>query len=82
MGTHRNILIASGENYPDALSASALAVEKDMNIILTGKDKIADSVKEYLRENKKDLFKLVTKVYEKHDYRDLKNVYEYVFSNK
>lgn len=52
MGTHRNILIASGENYPDALSASALAVEKDMNIILTGKDKIADSVKEYLRENK------------------------------
>ncbi|EPZ59317.1 hypothetical protein H477_2071 [[Clostridium] sordellii ATCC 9714] len=36
----------------------------------------------YLRENEKDLFKLVTKVYEKHDYRDLKNVYEYVFSNK
>ncbi|CEK37831.1 hypothetical protein [Paraclostridium sordellii] len=36
----------------------------------------------YLRENEKDLFKLATKVYEKHDYRDLKNVYEYVFSNK
>ncbi|CEO20696.1 hypothetical protein [Paraclostridium sordellii] len=36
----------------------------------------------YLRENEKDLFKLVTKVYEKHDYKDLKAVYEYVFSNK
>lgn len=52
LGEKRNILIASGENFPDALSASALAIEKDMNIILTGKDVIPGAVKNYLMKNK------------------------------
>ncbi len=55
LGTERNILIASGENFPDALAASALAIEKDMNIILTRKNKISESSKRYLQENKDKL---------------------------
>lgn len=52
IGNNRNILIASGENFPDALSASALAIHKDMNIILTGKNVVPEGIKEYLNENK------------------------------
>lgn len=52
VGKDRNILITSGENFPDALSASALAVQKDYNIILTGKNQVPASTKSYLERNK------------------------------
>ena len=59
LGEDRNILIASGENFPDALAASALAIEKDMNIILTKKDSIPEATKKYIEKNKDKLIYFV-----------------------
>ena len=55
LGQNRNILIASGENFPDALAASALAIEKNMNIILTRKSELSESSRKYLQANKDKL---------------------------
>src|SRR5699024_5322387 len=55
LGQNRNILVASGENFPDALAASALAIEKDMNIILTRKAELSESSRKYLQSNKDKL---------------------------
>lgn len=55
VGSERNILITSGENFPDALAASALAIHKDYNIILTAKNSVPAATKEYLAKNKDKL---------------------------
>lgn len=52
VGKDRNILITSGDNFPDALSASALAIQKDYNIILTAKNQLPAATKSYLERNK------------------------------
>lgn len=50
-------IIASGENFPDALSISSIAGKLKMPILLSSKDGISDSVKKYISENK------ISKVY-------------------
>ncbi|MDO5717504.1 MAG: cell wall-binding repeat-containing protein [Tissierellia bacterium] len=56
LGKDRNLIIVNGENYPDALSATALAAEKDMNILLVKTDELPKATEEYLREcGKKDI---------------------------
>lgn len=47
------VVVASGENFPDALSVAAIAATKGMPILLSSKDKLSDSIKEYL--TKKDI---------------------------
>lgn len=45
-----NIIIANGQNFPDALSAAALSGVYSAPIILTDADSLPGSVKEYLEE--------------------------------
>lgn len=48
----KNIIIASGMNYADALSASYLASVKDAPILITSaSDSVMDSVEDYIRKN-------------------------------
>lgn len=48
----KNIVIASGENFPDALSGALVAKKKSAPIVLVMRDKIEDSLLKYLNENK------------------------------
>lgn len=50
LGTDRNIIVASGEVFPDALSATALAKVESRNILLVGKDVLPEATEEYLKE--------------------------------
>lgn len=50
--TSSDIVLATGENFPDALSIAPVASKKDMPIILTGKDSLPPSVKAYIEELK------------------------------
>ena len=45
------IVVATGENFPDAISISSIAAEKGMPILLTGKNNLPSSVAEYLKDN-------------------------------
>ena len=45
-------IIASGENFPDALAASTLSQMIEAPILLVSKDKVPASVKKYIEENK------------------------------
>ncbi|MCT8978331.1 cell wall-binding repeat-containing protein [Clostridium sp. CX1] len=47
----REIFIASGEDYADALSIGAIAAMKEAPIILVSKDKLPKCSKEYIYEN-------------------------------
>lgn len=47
------VMVASGENFPDALSVAAIAATKGMPILLSSKDKLSNSIKDYL--TKKDI---------------------------
>ena len=42
------VVIASGENYPDALSISSIASWKGWPILLVGKDNLTQGIKDYL----------------------------------
>lgn len=44
------VFIASGENFPDALSVASVAAEKGYPIILTSKKDLSAEAKEYLKE--------------------------------
>lgn len=43
------LILTSGEDFPDALSISSIAASKGWPILLTGRDKIDESVLEYIR---------------------------------
>ena len=45
------IAVATGENFPDAISISSIAAQKGMPILLTGKNNLPNSVAEYLKNN-------------------------------
>ena len=42
------VIIASGENFPDALSISSVASNKGWPILLVGKDYLAQDIKDYI----------------------------------
>lgn len=44
LGTQPLIYLASGENYPDALSASAIAAQHDAPLLLTARDRLPGTV--------------------------------------
>lgn len=57
LGSVNKVALASGEGYADALSVASVAAaltDKDnsMAILLTAKDKLPDSIKNYLSDNK------------------------------
>lgn len=49
LGTDRDIIIASGEVFADALPATSLATKEDANIILVKADEVPEATKEYLK---------------------------------
>ncbi|MDY6064836.1 MAG: cell wall-binding repeat-containing protein [Finegoldia sp.] len=49
-GLKQNFVIASGESYADSLTASTLAYSKDAPVLLTQKDKLPTSIREYLNK--------------------------------
>ena len=52
IGTSNGYFLASGQNFPDALSAASIAASKQMPIILTEKDYMEASVKQFVDNNK------------------------------
>ena len=48
------IAVATGENFPDAISISSIAAQKGMPILLTGKNNIPSGVAQYLKNNEID----------------------------
>lgn len=50
----KNIILSDGMNYPDALSASILSAINKAPIILTNKKEIPATVKDYLKNKKKE----------------------------
>lgn len=54
MGTDRNLIIASGEVFPDALSATALAKVENRNILLVRKNELPAATENYLKEYGRD----------------------------
>lgn len=51
------IVVATGEGFPDALSIAPIAASKGMPIVLSSKDELPDSVKNFITNNK------ITKAY-------------------
>lgn len=51
MNKSKNIIIASGENYPDALVASGMMFNKDASIVITEKDKLSDAAKMLIKRH-------------------------------
>jgi putative cell wall-binding protein/lipoprotein-anchoring transpeptidase ErfK/SrfK len=52
LGDTDSIFVATGSNFPDALSAASIAASKGMPIILVSKDSIDKSVQDYLMNHK------------------------------
>ena len=50
--TSIKLIIATGENFPDALAGGAFAIKEDAIIILVKKDQVPQSVKDYLAARK------------------------------
>lgn len=44
------MILATGQNYPDALSIAAVAAQAEIPILLAGKDKLPQSVNEYVQK--------------------------------
>lgn len=51
MGHFTQAVIATGENFPDALSIAPIAAIKGMPILLTPKNNLPNGLKEYLKDN-------------------------------
>lgn len=51
IGTSNGAFIASGENFPDAVSAAPIAALKGMPILLATKNSIPDVVKDFINNN-------------------------------
>lgn len=45
----KGVIIANASDYPDALSSTSLAINKDYNIILVDRDEVPSAVKKYLK---------------------------------
>lgn len=48
LGTERDLLVVSGENFADALSATAVALKENRNILLVKKNEIPEETLSYL----------------------------------
>ncbi|HBM74479.1 MAG TPA: hypothetical protein DD429_02850 [Clostridiaceae bacterium] len=46
------IVVATGEGFPDALSIAPIAANKGMPIVLSSKDVLSDDAKSYIKDNK------------------------------
>ncbi|MGI1659841.1 MAG: cell wall-binding repeat-containing protein [Desulfitobacterium sp.] len=51
LGAKSEVILATGSDFPDTLSISALAAKLGIPILLTGKDELPKSVQAYLQEN-------------------------------
>jgi putative cell wall-binding protein/Ca2+-binding RTX toxin-like protein len=51
-GLENSVFIANGNNFPDALSASAIAAKLGVPILLTKREGLPESVQSYLKTNK------------------------------
>lgn len=51
IGTSNGIIVASGENFPDAVSVASIAAMKQMPILLTPKDKLPDVTVKFINNN-------------------------------
>jgi len=52
LSTDNGVMVASGKNFPDALSVASIAAAKGMPILLSSKDKLPDSIKAYITNKK------------------------------
>ncbi|WP_411682484.1 cell wall-binding repeat-containing protein [Clostridium thailandense] len=52
IGTDNGIVLASGENFPDAVSVAPIAAAKQMPILLTPKDKLPDETYQVINNSK------------------------------
>ncbi len=50
LGNVKEIAVASGENFPDAMSIAPIAAQKSMPIILTSGGKLPDSASNYIKD--------------------------------
>jgi N-acetylmuramoyl-L-alanine amidase len=57
LGTSSEVAIASGEDYPDALSIASVAASEKMPILLTEKDALPGKVADYINTNKDNITK-------------------------
>ncbi|MBP2032224.1 putative cell wall-binding protein [Clostridium algifaecis] len=57
LASAKEIVVASGQGYADALSIAPVAAIKGMPILLTSKDAVPDSVKSYIASNKANIGK-------------------------
>jgi putative cell wall-binding protein len=51
VGANNGVIIAKGDDFADALSAAPIAASKEMPIILVPKDKVNDTLQNYLKNN-------------------------------
>jgi len=51
VGSQNGVVMATGANFPDALSIAPIAATKNMPILLTGKDNLPVNVKSYVTAN-------------------------------
>lgn len=51
LGTSNKVIIASGEDYADALSAAPIAASKGMPILLTPSKELSSSAAKYIKDN-------------------------------
>ncbi|WML36821.1 cell wall-binding repeat-containing protein [Clostridium sp. OS1-26] len=51
VGATNGVVIAAGDDFADALSAAPIAASKEMPIILLQKDKVTDTLQNYLKDN-------------------------------
>lgn len=51
VGATNGVVIAAGDDFADALSAAPIAASKEMPIILVPKDKVTDTLQNYLKNN-------------------------------
>ncbi|KPU45157.1 N-acetylmuramoyl-L-alanine amidase LytC precursor [Oxobacter pfennigii] len=51
VGTSTKVVLATGENFPDALSVSAIAANMGMPILLTMKDSLPEGARQYIINN-------------------------------
>ncbi|MTK13539.1 MAG: DUF1343 domain-containing protein [Clostridiaceae bacterium] len=54
IGSDNGVVLASGESFPDALSIAPMAAVKQMPILLTTKNRLPDSIADYMKDNKAD----------------------------
>lgn len=52
VGSSNGIVIASGDNFPDALSIAPIAAAKGMPILLVNKNGLTDNMRLYIEDNK------------------------------